>query len=198
MLDYTKWDLKNEFTLEEAVCLWFEIDPNEKQVPPELENRVRELVVCLQGAGYSDFIDGITRDSAGFISLFGRKGLREFAEFFKVRPLFLFPEDRTAKGDHKDPEEWIRSLRVRAETDTEIIFQVSRKGFKKSTAQSMGFRDSKTKEWKALIDIIQDPEHLFQCGPSYHYGGGENKTEFNLLMHEGACWGKLIKSWSVF
>ncbi|MFC1515632.1 hypothetical protein ACFL7E_02610 [Thermodesulfobacteriota bacterium] len=68
------------------------------------------------------------------------------------------------KTTNQDPEAFIRELRLYYVNDNEIKIQETGKEAKPVTCQSLGFRSNLTAEWKALINILQDPPHTYYIG----------------------------------
>lgn len=62
-----------------------------------------------------------------------------------------------------DPEEFVRSLSIAKENDTEIKIKVGDKKTKTYSCKDIGFKeDSKT--WRTFIQILQSQDHIFHVG----------------------------------
>jgi hypothetical protein len=92
MVDFSIWDLRNEFHLQEAAHLWFDIDPNGNEKAPEVEIKIKgvhgvleeamrkgEIKAAYPGVPYPDLISIVTREE-----------LRAYAECIGHKPFFLF------------------------------------------------------------------------------------------------------------
>jgi len=80
--------------------------------------------------------------------------------------------DRAMSPEQTDPETFIRSLQISYLDDTEVTILC--KGKRKNyNCDSIGFRDSKTDEWKTFLEILKavDNEyrdHTYRLGPAYY------------------------------
>src|SRR3972149_10586964 len=104
--DYRLWDLKNEFSFEEAACLWFGVDPSEYPyyygVPGETQRKIELMFDILKKAAEKGEIKGYKRFTYYDLSnapvdasnILHRLGLRAYAESVVQKPLFIFPEER--------------------------------------------------------------------------------------------------------
>jgi DNA-binding TFAR19-related protein (PDSD5 family) len=69
----------------------------------------------------------------------------------------------------------IRSIKVSFENDNEIKIQLPRKKAETPTCRELGFRDNTTTAWKALINILEEPPHIFNLGPAHTYLNGNKE-----------------------
>lgn len=74
-----------------------------------------------------------------------------------------------------DYENFVRKLRISCQSDSEIKIQAPGRLGKTYSCSSLGFRDEKTQEWKTLLDILQDPDHLYNIGQAYKSSGGDKQ-----------------------
>lgn len=117
-MDYTIWDLRNEFTIAEAAFLWFDVNPKTpkaelQRLPDAVKVKIKEMFSLLTEAGERKQIAGITWDNPFHAALganmdihtLSRGGLRGYAKRLDQRPLFLFPEAREPQGMNGQPKE---------------------------------------------------------------------------------------------
>ena len=50
MVNHGIWDLREEFSVREAACLWFDVDPNDDKIPPDLEVKIKGMQRALEEA----------------------------------------------------------------------------------------------------------------------------------------------------
>lgn len=107
MIAYELWDLRDELTVEEAAHLWFEIDPNESNIPPQIQVKIAAIFKVLEEARQNGKIEQTTPTgphawmAMPFIPKLSREGLRNYANKIGQKPVFLFPEERkTCKVQH--------------------------------------------------------------------------------------------------
>jgi alkylhydroperoxidase/carboxymuconolactone decarboxylase family protein YurZ len=74
--------------------------------------------------------------------------------------------DKACAPSEKDSEGFIRSLQVSYVDYTEVKIQYKGKPMN-YTCQSIGFRDSKTKEWKTFLEILESKDHVYRLGPAH-------------------------------
>lgn len=121
MINYALWDLKEEFTVVEAACLWFDVDPSEHpwfESTPEKTERDIELMMSIlkdavrKGSFLREHrLESYWDETASYddpIShrlYLSKKGLKAFAESIGQAPLFLFQEERgKSEKDEGGPE----------------------------------------------------------------------------------------------
>jgi hypothetical protein len=100
MVDYTIWDLRRAFTAREAAHLWFEIDPNAKEIPDDVNLKIKPMegvIDQLHRFPYIHFDDDPFPPDK-----FTREELKAYSEERKERPLFLFPEERKSRDERHD------------------------------------------------------------------------------------------------
>ncbi len=104
-MDFTLWDLKEEFTVDEAACLWFEVDPyNRRGAPCDIQSKVKTIYNVLEEARRGGKIEQTTPTGPNawmampFTPKLSRQGLKNYAGDKGLTPLFLFPEEREKIG----------------------------------------------------------------------------------------------------
>jgi hypothetical protein len=100
MVDYTIWDLRRAFTAREAAHLWFEIDPNENEIPDDVKLKIKPMegvIDQLHRFPYIHFDDDPFPPDK-----FTREELKAYAEEREERPPFLFPEERKSRHERHD------------------------------------------------------------------------------------------------
>ncbi len=93
----------------------------------------------------------------------------EFIEYFSPNPITqriesrIGPEARDEKPGKgtADPTIFIESLILSCENDIEIKIKVPNKPPITCNPDSLGFRDTNTKQWKALIDLLKSADGTF-------------------------------------
>jgi hypothetical protein len=106
--------------------------------------------------------------------------LREFEDYIKriadseeaeisiPLPASLYP----GKAQHDKNENlqsiefFLQNIRIYYENDYEIKIQEPRKGAKTTNHTTLGFKNNRTKQWKAFIELLQKPAPLFNAGPA--------------------------------
>jgi len=66
-----------------------------------------------------------------------------------------------------DVEDFIKNLRVSYESDSEVKIQEPNRIGKTFNHGSLGFSSNQTKQWKAFINVLQDPPHIYELGPAH-------------------------------
>lgn len=100
MADYTIWDSRRAFTAREAAHLWFDIDPNAKEIPDDVNLKIKPMEGVIDQLHRFPYIhfdeDPFPPDK------FTREELEAYAEERKERPLFLFPKERKSRDERHD------------------------------------------------------------------------------------------------
>lgn len=122
MINYALWDLKDEFTLNEAACLWFDVDPSEhpwfESTPEKTKRDIKLMIEILQAAvdkrkitgcrieRYLDETDYLAQleDHMSIRLYLKRAGLKDYAQGIGQKTLFLFPEERERKSNEANPK----------------------------------------------------------------------------------------------
>ena len=68
----------------------------------------------------------------------------------------------------KDSDDFIRNLKIYYVNNEQIKIQVLGKDATPYLYSTFGFRNSTTKQWKTLINILQDPPYTFFLSPDKH------------------------------
>jgi hypothetical protein len=110
MVDYKIWDLRNMFTAREAAHLWFEIDPNENEIPEHVKPKIKTM----EGL-FDEFISEYSYESDG--DKLGRMVLKDKAEKMNKKPLFLFPEERESRNERHDINKQAKGTGFRHSSD---------------------------------------------------------------------------------
>ena len=63
-------------------------------------------------------------------------------------------------------DKFVRELRVYYENDSEIKVQTPRKPLESLNLSILGFHNEEAVPWKDFLNILQNPEHTYSCGPS--------------------------------
>jgi hypothetical protein len=101
--------------------------------------------------------------------------------YFKIEDIKYFEEkygDKAALKDilsvphqdkitETDAEDFIKNLRVSYESDSEVKIQEPNRIGKFFNHGSLGFSSNQTKQWKAFINVLQDPPHIYELGPAH-------------------------------
>ncbi|MGV7224464.1 MAG: hypothetical protein ACQ9MH_23480 [Nitrospinales bacterium] len=74
-----------------------------------------------------------------------------------------FRKNETPKSSH---ETFIKNIKIYYENDSKIKIQVPKKKAKTVTCDTLKFKSNRTKAWTALLNILQDPDHIYELGPS--------------------------------
>lgn len=103
--DYSLWDLKNEFTIDEAPFLLFDVNPHRRyDLPVDIRSKIRVIEDVLKNTKEKDLEE--RRDKAGrwgpeywhlttqFDPNFSKAELKIVAERSGLKPKFLYPEER--------------------------------------------------------------------------------------------------------
>jgi len=101
MPDYDAWDLVNDFTVAQAVCLWCGVDPDisfliQKSKNPQIA-AIEQMLVSEIRAGRlrADSTQNVLSSIGNYSeSLVTREALKELAERKELKPKFLFPMAR--------------------------------------------------------------------------------------------------------
>ena len=101
-MDFSLWDLKEEFSIHEAACLWFEVEPirGYTDVKEDKQIKISTINNVLEEAAKNEKIEATTPTGPDawmtqpFTPKYSRESLKRFAESTKQKPLFLFPEER--------------------------------------------------------------------------------------------------------
>lgn len=110
---------------------------------------------------------------------------------FETKHLANLPSSSvTPNKTEKDYEAFIRSLRVSYKNDLEIKIQEPGKPTKEPPCESLGFRDNRTREWKTLLEILQNKNHCYCVGLAHTKEYDQNR---NILKQINI---KLMKSFS--
>jgi hypothetical protein len=99
------------------------------------------------------------------------------------------PAAQSEPLSNEEAEEFIRSLQISYLDDTEIKIQYQGKS-KNWNCDSLGFRDSKTKEWKEFLTLLQDRDHIFNLGLAYYIDEKTQKRKRNKIYDQNY---KLLK-----
>jgi hypothetical protein len=98
--DYTPWDLRDKFKDQETAYLWFDLEPSYGNDHP---NRVTGMLLALREAEKRGELTNQTpyrSHPSGVLCIpathYSRPDLRRYADKHHQRPLFLFPECRSA------------------------------------------------------------------------------------------------------
>ncbi len=118
MIDYLVWDLKNEFTFNEAAHLWYEVNPftPPSDIPKETITKIKTFNKVLKEMALNSKISGVTFVERPFIGGgleavgLSRAGLKIFAERMGQKPKFLFPEDREKQGSLSNQENQVQTF----------------------------------------------------------------------------------------
>lgn len=116
MIDYSVWDLKDEFTFNESAHLWYEIDPSThpSDAPNETIIKIKTFYNVLHEMALNSKIGGVTfiyhprPKGLEVADKLTRTGLKELAVYIGQKPKFLFPEEREKQlgqqGGNKNTE----------------------------------------------------------------------------------------------
>lgn len=127
MINYSDWDLKDEFTIYQASHLWFGVDPNNVEgVSEEAISKSWNFMATIQGAvrrGRIKSADSVwdmiamdivlkekgiameMQDYEVYVRAFPRADLRSYAENNGWKPPFLFPEERGKESLHTEDKQ---------------------------------------------------------------------------------------------
>jgi hypothetical protein len=100
MVDYTIWDLRRAFTAREAAHLWFDIDPNAKEIPDDVNLKIKPMEGVIDQLHRYPYIH--CDDDPFPPDKFTREELKAYAEERKERPPFLFPKERKSPDERHD------------------------------------------------------------------------------------------------
>jgi len=100
MVDYTIWDLRRAFTAREAAHLWFGIDPNEKEIPEDVNLKIKPMEGVIDQLHRYPYIH--CDDDPFPPDKFTREELKAYADERKERPPFLFPKERNSRVERHD------------------------------------------------------------------------------------------------
>jgi hypothetical protein len=78
--------------------------------------------------------------------------------------------------DEKSIENFIKNLRFSYENDSEIKIQQPNKKAKNFNYNSLGFNNNRTKQWKAFLKLLQDPDPYFNIGRAGTAASAERKN----------------------
>jgi len=104
--------------------------------------------------------------------------IKFFAKILNERPRFLFPDNRGSEQvqstQNEDKEQtdfdgFIRGLQVSYESDREVSVQTPGQKPKCFNHEALRFRDSTTREWKTLLDILRTTGLTYAFGPANTY-----------------------------
>jgi hypothetical protein len=76
------------------------------------------------------------------------------------------------KNKNENYETFVKNIRISYENNNEIKIQLPGKKAGAVTCESLGLRDSKVLAWQTLLQIIQDPPHIYDIGQSYKISSG--------------------------
>jgi hypothetical protein len=110
-----------------------------------------------------------------------------FVEEMETDRNFLYPktaakyesDNKVSNLKNKDEqslENFINSLKVIYENDSQIKIQRPGKKAKTFNYTSFGFKNSRTKQWKTFLKLLQDPVPLFNAGPAGTDASAERKN----------------------
>lgn len=103
MINFSIWDLKEEFFLAEAACLWLEVNPYDRDLDKQTNSDIWGLIGILLIAGMHGKLNGFTPFTETVDKAFPqfskitRDGLIEYAKSVGQKPKFLFPAERENK-----------------------------------------------------------------------------------------------------
>lgn len=104
MVDYSVWDLRNFFTLEEAAHLWFEVDPNDpnkESIPNNTKLKIRNIQRIFKKWCFppgSSYDPSRRKEREWFKAL----ATNIHQKNINQRPPFLFPKERKSRDDWQD------------------------------------------------------------------------------------------------
>jgi len=87
----------------------------------------------------------------------------------------------TQKMEEKELDEIISKIVIAYENDNELKISYPNKPSQTYTCNSIGFRDSGTKEWKTLIQILKSKKNMHNIGPAHISNAGkkEKRLEYD-------------------
>ena len=93
--------------------------------------------------------------------------LKEFSAVENEKP--------TQPQDKEKCEKLIRNLKISLVSDSEIKFQMPEKRGRTFNRGELGMQKSH-KVWKAFLEILQGPDHIYSLGKAAFIGSGKEKT----------------------
>lgn len=201
--DYAKWDLKDEFSLNEAAHLYYEVDPdNTENLPTELSVKISEMFNYLSEAAKTGvlyepaFRDGtklrrgihkasiLPGDISHILkpSDLMKKGVAyraDYEYFFSERrrqkPKFLFPEER-----QEQRPQWLQEDSIYPKSDGYGglgVIRIPVRAFWETLPKSINYNFIREKT--TLINTQNEPGQAFKHNPDYTWVSLSGQ-EFNL------------------
>lgn len=102
MLDFTLYDLKKEFTVIEAACLWYSTHPSKYpyfyDVQEETSRNIETMIeILLEASKNGEIKPDLLRKVTITTGKLSREGLENYAKSIGQKPAFLFPDERGKK-----------------------------------------------------------------------------------------------------
>ncbi len=104
--------------------------------------------------------------------------LKDIEDFEKEHGYVRKSADSRITPKSEQLEDFIKRLEFFYENDSEIKIKEPGKRAKSFGFDSLGFKNNQTKQWKSLIELLNDPNHEFALGRAGKKNSSESKTYY--------------------